>query len=481
MNNIDVDKKDEITISDIIISINQRFLNIALLGIGIFVIILSLVFTQIVFKVPTKHLYIEIQNNRDKDQKNFDFEYENEDDNFIVNSKNTESKKSFGGFNINVSDYLTIGNLDKALNKLKLTDYNSSELIRHITILPATRGVSELKFYLQENKNSILKDMTVNARQVENISRKLLSEANTRFEIQLDIGRSNVNTADASVILNALISTINIDLNNKFKSSQSALKSYKLLSDKSFIAILDRIEDMKTIVDILQTNFASFAPNINIDEIDSNIYYIENDIRILATEDKYLKDIISIKQFKKKSIYERKINIINNLLNEISEKDIGEQTTESTTNDVVFELGNNQENLFDSGFLETIFAIGRKIDLSDTRLKLIAERKDIEFLKAEIEANFDFYNTTSEGEDNNKINHEKLINNLNQVTLSVNEYINIINDIEQNEEFFSISSPAKIDEGLKTNYTIIQILMLFLLSIILSGSIVFVRTIIHKS
>ena len=462
----DYNNKEDFSLSDIVVNIYSKFLNLTLLSLGIFIIILGLIATQVVFKVPTKHLYIELKSNKDSN---------------IVET----DESSNNNLNIKISDYLTIANLENTLKNVNLSDYNSAELIKYISITPATRGISGLKEYFTENKKIILKDMTVDVNQIESISKRLLSEANSRYEIQIDIGRSKLNIGDASLIISDLINTINFDLKNKYKTSQSRLKTYSMLDEYTYIRLLDRIEDINETIQILKNNFISYAPEININEIDGAINVVENDLRILASQDKFIEETITIKQLRKRSEYQSKIDIINQLLDETT-RDIKSSKislNNSASSDLIFDLGDKKNNLIDSGFFETFFKIGRAIDLSELRIDLINERKKIEYQKVEIDSAIDFYRNKLGTDNINLMNvtQKTISSNLNLITIKINKYINIINETDNIDDYFSISSLPSIDEGELSNYTLTQLFLLFLLSIILSGSAIYVKSIINRA
>lgn len=467
-------KKEDITLSEVIVNISKKFLNLFLLTAGIFAIILAMLATQIVFKIPTSHLYLEIKSNfYDERKSNKDF-------------KDKEVKEK--DIDINISDYLTIANLDSVLKKTQLNDYNSAELIRYISIMPATRGISKLKNYFNENQKIILKDLTIDINQIEKISNKLLHEANSRYEIQIDLGRSNLNIADASRIINNLLIVINSELKNNYKTSRSKLKLFSLLSDDaSYISILDRLENLNKTIDNLNTNFRSYAPNINSDEMISFLNNIKNETRILASKDNKMKDTLAIKQIEELAEYQKKIEIINQILKGINREVINT----SAGNDVIYEVGKPGEyevgkpgeSEFDTSFFETMFSIGRKIDLTDLRIRLINERKNLEFQKIDLEAVANYYaSTIGITENYSKVKLKENISiELNSLTKQVNKYIDNINESDNLDDYFSISSPIVLEEGLSANYSINQIFLLFLLSIILSSITIYIKSIISRA
>ena len=129
-----------------------------------------------------------------------------------------------------------------------------------------------------------------------------------------------------------------------------------------------------------------------------------------------------------------------------------------------------------------MFSIGRKIDLTELRVRLINERKDLEFKKIEIETIDNFYNSKLgiTDDDFNITLIEKISDDLNFLTKQVNNYIEIINENENSFDYFSISSPTILEEGPSVNYSTAQILLLFLFSLILSSAIIYVKAIINR-
>jgi hypothetical protein len=457
----DYSKKDEITLSEIIINISKKFSNLLILTGGIFIIILAIVATQVVIKIPTSHLILEIKSN-----------------NSLDNDLTTNEKIGQKNINTNVTDYLTIENLETALKKAQLNDYSSLQLIRHISITPASRGVSSLKKYFNENQKTILKDLTVDVNQIEIISNKLLNEANSRYEIQIDIGRSNINVADASRIINNLFTVINSKIESNFKTSKSKLKIFSLLSDDvSYITVLGRLNDLDNTIKNLKTNYTSYAPKININDMISIYNNINNDTRILASNDKLMRDTLAINQIKTAGLYQKKIDTINQILGGIK-NDINDENGSN----IVYEVGKAGDAEFDTSFFETLFSIGRKIDLTELRVRLINERKDLEFKKIEIETIDNFYNSKLgiTDDDFNITLIEKISDDLNFLTKQVNNYIEIINENENSFDYFSISSPTILEEGPSVNYSTAQILLLFLFSLILSSAIIYVKAIINR-
>ncbi len=375
-------------------------------------------------------------------------------------------------FYISENKLISVENVKKALEVSELeNDYDLINIHKY-TFLTNSKKIREIKDSLNMNTKNLIKELAVEAKQLDELILTLNDINNKYFDLSLQLNKTKMNSRDATIYLNSLVEVMNQELKYIMHTNQTMLSEINKIDFRSKNFSVKAFDKLNVIFEQFEEieKFKMFIQAYNLSAIENEINFLKNAIRESSIKNKNLHDYILF--YHNNKLYETnyRIDALNISLNNISISQNNDSVGEDE-NQLEQSENNNFYNI-NSEFMMDLFDLGREIDLSDQRRSFI-EDLNLEMLyRAKLNANLNFYNDSSVIL--REFSEEELASYFNSLIDKLNDISTEIMDIADNNDYFEMNGPIYLDvTGQKFDF--ITFIYLLILSFILALTFIFIK------
>lgn len=327
--------------------------------------------------------------------------------------------------------------------------------------------------YIARDFLSVSKQLYFKPEVVEGLRKDLISKGTNFRTIIFRSGNQNITDTDIKILMHKLIEVINENIGIDFDLANIKLKRLNELEINSPISsmdvnkINDRLSIIREYIDILDTDYGSFAPEINLKVSLSNLESSEDLFNYLIQENELYKNIVESRLMLDLEAIEKRIISTNKQFERLN-IDLTSLNSSSNTNQT--------SNLsLDSSFIDTILTLGNSASSMNERTKYLEEINRIDNSKISLEkrlADLNLRTNFSISVDEARI---YLINSLNKATLEINSYIDEVRRIKSEiKPIATLSNSQNVSQS-QFSYSLKPILLLILGSFFISLFFVTIR------
>ena len=327
--------------------------------------------------------------------------------------------------------------------------------------------------YIARDFLSVSKQLYFKPEVVEGLRKDLISKGTNFRTIIFRSGNQNITDTDIKILMHKLIEVINENIGIDFDLANIKLKRLNELEINSPISsmdvnkINDRLSIIREYIDILDTDYGSFAPEINLKVSLTNLESSEDLFNYLIQENELYKNIVESRLMLDLEAIEKRIISTNKQFERLN-IDLTSINSSSNTNQT--------SNLsLDSSFIDTILTLGNSASSMNERTKYLDEINRIDNSKISLEkrlADLNLRTNFSISVDEARI---YLINSLNKATLEINSYIDEVRRIKSEiKPIATLSNSQNVSQS-QFSYSLKPILFLILGSFFISLFFVTIR------
>ncbi len=371
----------------------------------------------------------------------------------------------------NISEALERANLSSTI-KVDANLLNSFDIIS---------GHSELNIlvndYIESDLTKLTQNLYFKPEEIDDFVKSLVSRGNQFKVIVFDKGKLDLNNTEIGLIISNLVDVLNENIAILNDSASITLKPIPKLIIGSPISSIDvnrinnRLILVRDYINLLQNNYLSFAPEINLKVLLSDLTSNEDLFNYIIQKNEIYLDMVLRKikleiesSDKRTEVVKRQIDFLSNNFN----------------NDEIDGQNENTSIQADATFIGTILSLGEKASNQTQVAALIDEISILENNKISLESRLDSLNLKSDLGLSTTDAKAYLIQSLNDASMKINEYINTIKDTKkQDESIVMLSSSIQLSEG-NNSEMIRQVIMIILGSILFAIAMIALRFLLQK-
>ena len=370
---------------------------------------------------------------------------------------------------ISKSYFFSEDNLKKALVKSRLNEKISvnRQLLDSFDLISGHTDLSKIvDDYLSRDFLSLTKQLYFNPEEIENLRKDLVSKGNSFKTLIFRSNSTILSDTEVSILISNLVDVINDSISADYDLAKIALKEIQILEVDSPISTMDvnklnnRLVLIREYIDILNREYASFAPDINLKVYLSNLESSEDLFNYLIQENEIYRDIIEsrikldiISAEKTKAAAISQLNIL---------------TSSEENNNISNSETFDQNVSLDSSFIDTILSLGMSANALEDKKEIIDRLNVVEIRKinlerrlADLDLKTNFFITTEEARD-------YLINSLNNTTSDINSYIRTVHKVKAKNSPIAKLSYANVISSSSIQTLFTPLLYIFLGSLAIS-------------
>lgn len=325
--------------------------------------------------------------------------------------------------------------------------------------------------YISRDFLSISKQLYFKPEVVETLRKDLISKGNSFRTIIFRTSQSNISVNEVNLLLSNLIDVINENISIDYDLANIKLKKINNLEIDSPISTMDvnkinnRLMVIRKYIDILNRQYGSFAPNINLELSLSNLAGNEDLFNFIIQENQIYRDVVESRINLDLVAISKRIDSANSVLQTLNFRDIATENQSSSS----------QNSLsVDSSFIDTILSLGSNMSSMDEKRRYLDivnslknEKVNLEKRLANLSVKVNFSISVTEAKD-------YLINSLNDITGEINSYIDEIRKIKSESSIAKLSYANQLNES-QLSYFLRPFLFLALGSLFISILLVTIR------
>ena len=357
----------------------------------------------------------------------------------------------------------SVENVTESINRSGLSERIevNKEFIKNFRIV---NGHSELNIlieeYIDRDDASLTKELYFKPEQIETIRQDLISQGSNFKVLYFKYDTLEINDDEIAFIFKNLIDVINEKIRIDYNFTNLDLKKIEPLVLNSPISSMDvnKINDrlilIRSYINSLNTNFNSFAPNINLrvllDELNGN----EDLFNFLIQENDLYKEMIQKTITLDIKSQKKRIESLNNKLSLFV-------NTNNINGSNIVSGNQNQTYNADSTFIDTILELGELVNSVDVRNNILNELNIVELSKIQLERRLEDLELKTNFDINLFDAESFLLISLNKTTSKINEYIEIVKTTKKQTELLTQLSISKNAEQ-SSYFTLMQIIAFLL-------------------
>tara|TARA_B100001248_G_scaffold250487_1_gene224611 strand:- start:5039 stop:6397 length:1359 start_codon:yes stop_codon:yes gene_type:complete len=339
-------------------------------------------------------------------------------------------------------------NLSKAVERSNLQNKINIDqnLIESFSIASGHSDLNILvKDYMARNSLEVSRALYFKPEDLKNMIQKLIDDG-LRFRVINYKNRvRDLNKYEVNILLTNLVNVINENIQVSFDTTNIGLKKIAELKVDSPISSVDvskinnRLNLIREYINLLSSDYKSFAPDINLKIFLSDLDSNEDIFNYVIQENNLYRDII-----------EKRIKLDIEAITKRINSSIDKLEFIGSKNDIIEPgTGNNNQSInADSSFIDTILALGDKAASIDQRSEYLNEIGNLQNNKISLERRLKDLELRTEFEFPISDAQDYLISELNITSSKLNDYIDIVQDTKRNNEAIVLLSTAnQIDES----------------------------------
>lgn len=340
--------------------------------------------------------------------------------------------------------FFNVKHLNEAIERSEL----SSKVIvnkKLISSFDIISGHSELNRivddYIARDFLSVSKQLYFKPEVVEGLRKDLISKGSNFRTIIFRSSNLNISETEIVILMHKLIDVINENIGIDFDLANIKLKKLNKLEINSPISsmdvnkINDRLSIIREYIDILNNDYGSFAPEINLKVSLSNLESSEDLFNYLIQENQLYKDIVESRLILDLEAIEKRIISVNKQFDKLN-LDLTYLNNNNSTNQA--------SNLsVDSSFIDTILSLGSSAQSMDEKTRYLELINRIDNTKISLEKRLADLNLKTNFSISVDEARTYLIDSLNLATLEINSYIDEVKRIKSEIKPIAILSNSK--------------------------------------
>tara|TARA_B100001248_G_scaffold89409_1_gene65978 strand:+ start:31091 stop:32464 length:1374 start_codon:yes stop_codon:yes gene_type:complete len=325
---------------------------------------------------------------------------------------------------------------------------------------------------------TLTKQLYFKPEEIENLRKDLIAKANTFKTIIFKSSTFKLSDYEVSILISNLIDVINENIAIEYDLANIKLKEIQELNLSSPISTMDinklndRLILLRNYIEILNKDFGSFAPDINLDIYLSNLESLEDIFNYLIQENQVYRDVVESRILLDIEGLSKSIFVLETQLGKLS---ISEK---NSTNENAALSQPSTLNV-DASFIDTILSLGSSVSSLEDKKDFLDRINTFETSKINLERRLagldlktNFAVTAAEAKD-------YLINSLNDTTKQINLYIQNIRDVKIKSSPIAKLSYSNTISDTYLSSNLLSLIYIFIGSICISLLFVTLRIFMH--
>ncbi len=349
--------------------------------------------------------------------------------------------------NINEDYFFSARNLKETISRSNLSEEISldADFINSFKIVSGHSDLNTLTdFYLESDLEALTQSLYYKPAEIDQFLNNLISKGNRFRAITYDKKNLEVGAAQIKVMMANLIDVINESISRDYDAGNINLKVIQNIDISSPLSSIDvnqinnRLLLIREYIDILSNQYSSFAPDINLQILLSNLDTNEELFNYIIQESEFHKSIMKKQINLDVEALDKRILKLEDKLNYLQgDKPTDKQLSSNSSNDV------GSLNA-DASFIDRIISLSSLASSQEKQFLYINEISALEIKKISLESRLSNLELQSSFELSFDEAKTYLFNSLNDTSEQINEYIQIVKDTKKTSLIvpLSLNSPS---------------------------------------